>query len=404
MRIGRTLPPAAAPLSIQDLFAGLRGLASGSREEERARREFCEYFNKKHCFLVSSGKAALSLILMALKELHPGRDQVLIPAFACYSVPSAIVRAGLQVQLCDIDLETLDFDFEQLEEKLKNPKLLCIIPLHLFGLPADVERLKKMRPDPAVTIVEDAAQAMGGEWQGKKLGTLGDVGFFSLGRGKALTAVGGGVILTEDDNLAKHLQPLVAALPSYNSLAILHQVIYALALICLLRPSFFWIPSALPFLRLGETLYDPHFSLGKLGPFQAGLLRGMGGKLCEIRRIRKEHIEFWVDSMSKYKIKKIDTQPPLPDLIRFPLLISGKAVEWLIGQSNRLGLGLARTYPDAVHNITELKMHFTGQDFPRAQRASQELLTLPVHCFLTVDDRRWIIHLLAESQGMHGGE
>ena len=162
MRIGRTLPPAAAPLSFRDLFSGLKGATDGAGEQERLKLQLKEFFNKKHCVLVSSGKAALTLILLALKEIHPERNQVLIPAFSCYSVPSAIVRAGLQVQLCDIDLQTLDYDFAQLEAKIKNPNLLCVLSLHLFGLPANIERLKQIRRDPAVTVVEDAAQAMGG--------------------------------------------------------------------------------------------------------------------------------------------------------------------------------------------------------------------------------------------------
>ena len=77
----------------------------------------------KHCFLVSSGKAALTLILQALKELHPERNEVLIPAFTCYSVPSSIVRAGLKVKLCDISPDTLDFDYNQLEKILNDYQL-----------------------------------------------------------------------------------------------------------------------------------------------------------------------------------------------------------------------------------------------------------------------------------------
>lgn len=404
MRIGRTLPPAASPLSLRDLLSGLKGIAAGPSEDERLKQELRAYFNKKHCILVSSGKAALTFILLALKELHPERNQVLIPAFACYSVPSAIVRAGLQVQLCDIDLDTLDFDFESLTEKLKNPKLLCVIPLHLFGLPSDVERLKEMRHDPAVTIVEDAAQAMGGEWQGKKLGTQGDVGFFSLGRGKALTAVEGGVIITDDENLWKHLRPYVESLPDCNSLKLASHLIYALALIFLLRPAFFWIPCGVPFLRLGETRYDPNFPLFKLSPFQAGLIRGIEKKLHEIRQVRKGNIQFWVEHFSSFMVKSIGEQSNLPDLIRFPMhLPSSEIVESLLELSRTLGLGLARTYPDAIHGIPELSEQFSKQDFPKARKASQEILTLPVHGFLNDRDRERILQLLAIKEIALGG-
>jgi perosamine synthetase len=403
MRIGRTLPPAAAPLFLRDILSGLLGIGAGESEVQSLQQELKTYFNKKHCFLVSSGKAALTLILMALKKIHPDRHHVLIPAFACYSVPSAIVRAGLHVQLCDIDINTLDFDYDELEDKLKNPQLLCVVSLHLFGLPADVERLRNMISDPMVTIVEDAAQAMGGEWQGKKLGTQGDVGFFSLGRGKALTAVEGGIILTDDENLGKQLESQVDLLPESNIFKFINHFVYAFALVILLRPAFFWIPSAMPFLKLGETKYLPDFPLFKLSPFQAGLMRGIAEKLRIIKLERKKNIRSWVEFCSSLMIKCIGSQPVLPDLIRFPVHIrSNKTVESLLKQSAILGLGFAGTYPDAIDGIPEIKQYFIGQDFPKARQACQEILTLPVHCFLNDNDREQIIRLLADQGAIEG--
>ena len=396
MRIGRTLPPAAAPLSFRDLFSGLKGATDGAGEQERLKLQLKEFFNKKHCVLVSSGKAALTLILLALKEIHPERNQVLIPAFSCYSVPSAIVRAGLQVQLCDIDLQTLDYDFAQLEAKIKNPNLLCVLSLHLFGLPANIERLKQIRRDPAVTVVEDAAQAMGGEWQGKRLGTMGDVGFFSLGRGKAVTAIEGGIILTDDDGLGDRLHFLEGGLSECSTLKMGTQFVYALALLFLLRPAFYWIPSSIPFLRLGETRFDPHFSVGKLSGFQAGLLRDLRHKISGNRSARRANIQFWIDKCSSLGVKCLENQTLIPDLIRFPLHLANRdAVERIMEKSRLQGYGLARTYPDAIHGIQELKDQFVGQDFANARQATQEMVTLPVHGFLKEKDRERIAELLA---------
>lgn len=403
MRIGRTLPPAASPLTFRDLMSGMRALFAGSIELERRHQDLRTYFGTKHCFLVSSGKAALTLILRALRELHPDRDQVLIPAFACYSIPSAITRAGLQVQLCDIDLTTLDFDYDQLENKLANPRLLCVLPIHLFGLPADIDRLKQLRRDPAVYIVEDAAQAMGGEWQGKKLGTQGELGFFSLGRGKALTAVAGGIIITDDDSLAGSLARHTAALPECSPGTIVKQVVSALALMLLLRPGLFWLPKAMPFLRLGETHYDPNFPMHRFSTFQAGLLAGMEEKIGRLRRTRREHIRFWLKNFSNSIVEKKTAmtnktvhQDP-PDLLRFPVhMPSCQVVDQLLAASEQAGLGLARTYPDAIHGIVQLNGQFAGQEFPNARRATQELVTVPVHGFLTVRDRTQLLHLYAQ--------
>src|SRR6056297_3542573 len=126
MRIGRTLPPAASPIGWHSLVCGLAGLLSGGAAKERFRDELRGYFAVRHCVMVSSGKAALTLILKSLHQLYPDRDEVLIPAYTCYSVPSAIVRAGLKVRLCDLAPDKLDFNHEQLRPLLDNSKLLCV--------------------------------------------------------------------------------------------------------------------------------------------------------------------------------------------------------------------------------------------------------------------------------------
>ena len=123
MRIGRTIPPAAAPIYVRDIISGLTGLIRGQNELNRFKSELKDYFSAKHCFLLSSGKAALTIILQALHDANPDKEEVLIPAFICYSVPSAIVRAGLKVKLCDSDPETLDFNFDQLEKIISHSKL-----------------------------------------------------------------------------------------------------------------------------------------------------------------------------------------------------------------------------------------------------------------------------------------
>src|SRR5947208_14968816 len=118
MRIGRTLPPAATPIGVREIVSGLCGIFRGRKELGRFRSELKEHFGVKHCFLVSSGKAAFTLILLALKELFPDRDEVLIPAFTCYSVPSSVVPSGRRIRLCDVRPDSFDFDFDKLSTLL----------------------------------------------------------------------------------------------------------------------------------------------------------------------------------------------------------------------------------------------------------------------------------------------
>ena len=445
MRIGRTLPPTAAPIYFRDIISGLRGVFQGRRELERFKVELREYFGVKHCFLVSSGKAALTLILQALKELYPDRDEVLIPAFTCYSVPSSIVRAGLKVRLCDINPDTLDFDFDQLcnilsqcshGEAYKNTnelsdnnyelpslspqpatstqpylnhsdpsakrssseavlppyvvsnRLLAIVPTHLFGLPADIDRVRELLGDPQIVIVEDAAQAMGGEWKGKKLGTLGDVSFFSLGRGKALSAVEGGIILTDRADIAEKIEGVLGGILRYSIKDLIRLAFNAVLLAVFLKPRFFWFPKSLPFLKLGETIYDPSFKIRRMSYFQAGLAKGWQKKLKEFKEKRAKNSRRWAsflqeDCMYRYRLENGN----LPDLIRFPIRVDNESLrERILRGSEQQGLGIMPAYPDSIDGIQELKDGFQGQRLPISKKTVRKIITLPVHPFITERD------------------
>jgi len=397
-RIGRTLPPAAAPIYLKDIVSGIAGLIRGGKTVTKFEEELKAYYHVSHCFTVSSGKTALTVILQALKEISPDRDEVLIPAFTCYSVPSAIVRAGLKVRLCDVSPETFDFDYEQLSDIISTNKdrLLCVVPVHLFGFPADLERIREIIADESIFIVEDAAQAMGGEYNGKKLGSLGDAGFFSLGRGKALSTVEGGIILTNRRDIAEHIGRVTDKIPGYGALEIFELFLYSIALLMLLRPSLFWIPKGLPFLRLGETIYDPDFKMRKMSPFQAGLARGWVRKLHDFRRFRAGNVLDLLNRLETIALRpEWANRRPLPCPIRFPLKVEDvKKREHILNKSDQMGLGIAGTYPDSVDSIQELNSHFADHVFPNAKENAIKIITLPIHSYIGRKDKDKIVHLL----------
>ena len=410
MRIGRTLPPAAAPLSWRDIFKGVLALKNGQGEEKRFQEELKEFFSSRHCFLTSSGKTALALILQGLSRLNPQRKAVVIPAYTCYSVPSAITRAGLKVCPCDMDLNTLDYNHDALEktiaacvDKSSSPPL-AILSIHLFGIPADVERTRRLAERFNTTVVEDAAQAMGGAQEGKKLGTLADVSFFSLGRGKAFSTVEGGVILTSKADLATELSHLMNELPSYSSIEIVSLLAKACFLQIFSNPALFWIPLSIPALRLGETIYDPDFKMRRMSGFQCGLARGWMETLPEHVQSRRQNTIHWE---SFFESRKNPTLQPYKargaGLIRFPLRITdADQREAILKASHWQGLGIMPGYPDTVAGIGELEILEIEEDkesrpLPSACSMARELITLPTHSFTTVDDQERIGLLLDQS-------
>jgi dTDP-4-amino-4,6-dideoxygalactose transaminase len=403
----RTLPPAAAPINPENILNGLRSALRGQAEVERFQAELEATFQIRHCFLVSSGKAALTLILKSLHHLHPDRDQILIPAFTCYSVPSAIVRAGMRVRLADIDPETLDFEPQSLEANtFSSEKLLAVVSPHLFGLPADVKKVRRMIPDPEVRIIEDAAQAMGGVDNGSFLGTQGDAGFFSLGRGKALSAVQGGVVVTDCPHLGQVLETAVQALDVQSSAQGLKIAAYALALSMLMHPSMFWIPKSVPGLQLGETIYDPRFDMHRFSPFQTGLVRNWPQRLGSWQQARKHNAVYWHTALRRFSwcapISRLTHLSDIPPLLRYPVMVHNESLrDTLLKSSERSGLGIMPSYPDSIDGIAELKIVNDHQSFPGAKQCARQLVTFPVHSYLSRKDRERIMKCLKKFTKKH---
>jgi dTDP-4-amino-4,6-dideoxygalactose transaminase len=412
---------------------GIRGAIHGKSEVEQRCREIARYFNADYCYLVSSGKAALYLILEALRKRHPHRREVIIPAFCCYTVPSAIMRAGLKIRLCDIDPVTLDYDYDCLERLVKEynsgksdeleksgeeteqrkddnkktgtqPKeLLAVISVHLFGNTANVERVRELVNDSSVTIIEDAAQVMGAIEDNKKVGTSGDVGFFSLGRGKALSAIEGGVIVTNDAALGEQLDRETGKIPEYSLPDKLKLLFYAFALWVFQRPSCYWLPKSLPFLKIGDTIYDLAFKICKISSFQAGVVRNWQGKLVRFSNLRMIAAQEWskLKNLMLFAEHLSDTKRQL-SLIRYPIRIKNRDA-WieLLRLSDAKGLGVMHTYPDSVNAIKALSREFEGLEYPNARNLARQLLTLPVHPLLSEKDKIKIKVSLLEVAGYH---
>jgi perosamine synthetase len=390
MKIHRTLPPAAAPIALGDVLKGLTGVSGDERHLKRLEDELRAYFGVKHVFLLSSGKAALTIILEALKTLSD-RTKVVIPAYTCFSVPSAIVKAGLHVDICDVDPQSLDFNEDQLKSVVEDSPL-CIVPTHLFGKSVDIERVTRLCHKRGIFVVEDAAQAMGGRRGSKLLGTLGDVGFFSLARGKNLTCGSGGIIVTNSDAIAGAITPLYEKLHSDRLVRTMTNLCEVLLMGWLIHPWWYWLPAGLPFLKLGETKFSTDFETRRMDSIRARLLVSWRRRLESANHLRSHAVAAFLSLIpSSLKGIQLSTCHESPN-IRLPLLLETKeAKEELCRQSKVLGLGISAAYPNAVSAIPELQGQLKDRTCQGAMVLAERLVTLPVHQFVTDRDRRRII-------------
>lgn len=158
------------------------------------------YVGRKYGIAVSSGTAALETAVQALK--FPKGSEVIMPAFTIISCAQAIVKAGMTPVVVDCREDTWNMDVEQIEERITS-KTVAIMVVHIYGLTVDMEPVLKMAKKYGLRVIEDAAQAHGQTYKGKRCGGFGDISIFSFYPNKLITSGEGGMVLTDDEELAK---------------------------------------------------------------------------------------------------------------------------------------------------------------------------------------------------------
>ncbi|MFL0197099.1 DegT/DnrJ/EryC1/StrS family aminotransferase [Clostridium sp. WILCCON 0269] len=164
-----------------------------------------EYLNVKHAIAVSSGTAALHLALVAL-DVKSG-DEVLVPDFTFPATSNVVEIVGATTKFVDIKLDSLCMDVEKIENKITD-KTKVIIPVQEFGQSSDMDKIMDIAKKYNLKVIEDAACALGAEYKDSKVGTIGDIGCFSLHPRKAITTGEGGIIVTNNDELAEKIRIL----------------------------------------------------------------------------------------------------------------------------------------------------------------------------------------------------
>ncbi len=172
----------------------------GGKYVKKFEREFARFCRVKYCIGVGNGTDALYI---ALRSLGIGRgDEVITVANSFIATSEAITMTGARVVFVDCDPETYTIDVEKLSSAITK-KTKAVIPVHLYGQPADMFAIKKIAEDKGLFIIEDACQAHGAEIHGKRIGSLGDLACFSFYPAKNLGAYGdGGAIVTNNKDLA----------------------------------------------------------------------------------------------------------------------------------------------------------------------------------------------------------
>ena len=171
----------------------------GGEKVRTFEENFARYDRIRYGISVNSGTAALHIAIAAL-QIGPG-DEVIVPAYTFTATASSVLMNNAVPVFVDVTPDTSNLDPEKIESAITE-RTRAIIPVHLFGHPAEMDPIMEIACEHDLSVIEDCAQAPGALYKGKKTGTIGDLGAFSFQRTKNMTTGEGGMVITDDDELA----------------------------------------------------------------------------------------------------------------------------------------------------------------------------------------------------------
>lgn len=385
----RHIPPTAVPVKGSDIWHGLTASINGKDSIQEFKSALMEGTGSTNCYPVSSGRAGLSIILLSLKRLS-GQRRVVVPAYVCPTVVQSVLKAGLEPVFCDVSPQTLDLDRDGLS-KLIDGNLLALVPAHLYGWAQDVRDLVTMGKQHGFFVVEDAAQAYGAKIHGRMVGTWGDAGYFSLGRGKCIPVGHGGVIVAKDQ-LADTISAVIEAEATPPARIDISSVPLFAGYGIATHPIGWWIITRTPKNPADEgmDIEELHpVTIGGLSSAQAGIGISILRRLEQHQAVCIQNAGRLMDLLSNYDFVSVPQIAPEaePIFLRLPFIVSDEQHSIQVyNQLQKEGIGVSRSYWRTIPDLFSSKFTSNEKDFPGAEHLAKCLLTLPTHPYLNEGD------------------
>ncbi len=343
-------------------------------------------FRPFDAFFFNSGAESLAAaILSTISYRGIDSPEVILSAYSCPELVSAILYAGAKPILVDLEYQRPWINISDLENKI-NKNTVAVIAVNLFGIAEQLEKISKICNKHEIILIEDSAQSFpriidDRFWKG-------DFIVLSFGRGKPISTLGGGALLCKNPALIKKLpeekgnteKGPMSEWVGYRLKIFLYNL--------LLHPGLYFIPNSLPFLKLGETRFKPLRSIKPMAEENRSILDANIDKYIKTRDNENQQWLFEIISESKL----IDLPCACSDsnntstLLRYPVLAAScEQRDDVYDMLNRMGLGVSKMYQKPLNKIQGLEEIFKQQgEFPNAKNFSETLLTFPTHKGLTL--------------------
>ncbi len=378
--------PVATPVSLGDVGAGVASLLKPGGKVPAFGEEIMSLYGKRPYALVSSGRAALYLVLAAMKGTG-SRDEVIIPAFVCPSVGRAVAKAGLKTVLCDVNPRGFGPDVEALQQVIGR-RTLAAVTAHLFGYPTDVAPILDLARSAGAMVIEDCAQAFGAVVGGRQAGTLGDAGIFSFGMSKVLFTMGGGLVLANNPLVAERLSVL---LPSIAPASRTSQAagLLKLAAVSVIVRGHHLGPFASVWAGALRGKHDTDdFIATAYSPAQAAIGSNLLKHFQEITAVRQGHAAYFTERLSEFRgIRLPQSQPDdRPAFLRFPIVVEDPVRRsTLLARLKRKGINASEMYDRSSYELLREFAAYQGS-YPGTEYLVDRMVNLPTHPYLRKED------------------
>lgn len=332
------------------------------QEVELFEQAVAAYVESPFAVSCASGTDALYLALCA-QGVGPG-DEVITTPFTFVATAGSIARTGARPVFVDILPDTFNIDPSLIEERITE-RTRAILPVHLFGLAADLDAILKIASKHKIAVIEDAAQAIGATYQGKKVGGIGDFGCFSFFPSKNLGCAGdGGMVTARDRGMAERLR----LLRSHGSRRKYHSEIIGMN--------------------------------SRLDALQAAILRVKLRYLDSWMRARQERAALYADLFKSYRLDDSIEGPTAPagcSHVYNQFVVRCRKRDALRDHLHDQGVPTAVYYPEPLH--LQPAFGYLGYErgsMPHAEKACSDSLALPIYPELPQDDQERVVRAIAE--------
>jgi len=384
--------PVYSPLTLRAVLAAASGLlGSGRGRLASVARLIHSAYAPAALRLTDSGTTALALAIR-LAARGATRPVVALPAYACYDLATAADAVDARVVLYDLDPRTLGPDWPSFDAALAAAPS-SIVMVHLYGIPVDMGEVSRRAAAAGVTVIEDAAQAVGARLDAATAGTLSPLAVLSFGRGKGRTGGRGGALLAHDAALAQDVEQAPLGGRGWAP----GEYVRLKAQWLLARPAVYGLLTRLPLLGLGQTVYRQARPMQEMSAVAAAALAATWALESEETGIRRRHAAMLLDRVAGHPAFRA-IEPPaaaLPGYLRLPLLAC-EDLRAPFTRADAARLGIMPGYPLALADLAGFESRIVNRfgGFPGARRLAAGLGTLPTHSRLLMRDLadlgRWL--------------